>query len=107
MRSRLFGRTNLGGKGPATAAFVTELGQHLRCRDAIGDAVMQFGQHRPPVIAEPLDEIALPERTVPIEPSLHHRRDHLEKFGVAARLRQRKVVYMSGNVEVRVRDPFG
>ena len=82
------------------------LRQHLRRRDAVGDAVVDLHQHRPPIVGEPLDDPALPERALSVEPMLHDSGDHREQFGVIAGLGQRDAVEVARDVEVRVVHPF-
>ena len=90
---RLLRGANVRGEGVAAAA-VAELRQHLGCRDAVGDAVVNLGQHGPPVVAQAFDDPGLP-RALAVEPPLHRSRDQLEQFGVAAGVGQRDAVQVA------------
>jgi hypothetical protein len=77
-------------------AVIAELG-HLRRRDSVG---MQWWIFiTPPTDRGCLDDPALPEWALAVEPPLHDAGDHREQFGVIARLGQRDAMEMMCNVK--------
>ena len=89
-----------------TGAAVAKLRQHLRRGDAIGDAMVDLHQQRPPIVGEPFDDPALPQRAVAVQPLLHDAGDQPEQLGVIARIRQRDAMEVMRDVEVGVIHPF-
>ena len=101
----LIGRADLGREGLAFAA-VTQPGEHVHRRDPVGDAVMDFHQDRPPPAREALDDPALPEGAIAIEPRLHCIGDEPEQRLVVTGVRKCYAVNVMSEIDVRIVHPL-
>ena len=73
--------------------------------DAVDQRLVRLREDGHPAVGEPLDEVDLPQRTVPVERARDDPGHQLAQLVEAARARQRRAAYVEGEVEVRVVDP--
>src|SRR6516164_1061446 len=89
-----------------TVCPVTEPGEEVGRRIAVGQAVVDLHQDRPLIALQALDNPALPERAVQIEGTLQGMGDGPGKAGVIARAGNRHPAQMMAKVEPRSVDPL-
>jgi hypothetical protein len=87
-------------------AVVAQAGQYVRCRDSIGDAVVELRQYRPPIVFQAFDNPAFPQWPISIEPPLHDLGCQAEQRGVVTRLWKRRPMHMMGEIETAIVHPF-
>jgi hypothetical protein len=69
--------------------------------------MVQLHQDRPPVVRQSVDDPALPQRTIAIQPPLHHLCRPPEQRGIVTGPRQGGAPHMVGDVDVGARHPLG
>ena len=73
-------------------------------RDAVDQGVVELGVHRDPAVAQPLDQVPLPQRPLGGQAGRVQPRAELEQLADAAGLRQRAVAHVVLDVELVVLD---
>ncbi len=73
--------------------------------DAVDEGLVGLVEQRHPALAQPLDEVDLPERPVPVEGAGHDPGDQLAELVVRPRARQRGAAYVVADVELLVVAP--
>ena len=73
--------------------------------DAVDQHLVGLGEDREPALLQPLDQVDLPERAVPVELARHDPGGQLAELVHRPRARQRRAAYVVGQVEVVVVHP--